>query len=196
MGMPSVQEVHLVNQSNVVLDLLKVLLPGLIGAASAMIGIWVGSRAAAQTARRTWEWDAKRDGYLRLFPAAQNLAFHAGLVMMAANRSADEEVLEGERERFRSAFATLNAAAVVSRVTASTAGKTAINELVGYLRVEVNPFLHARMPDPVVWTNTIEPDLTAKLDALEAAASTDLENEPTFVTKWPRLRQRRQVKDP
>ena len=183
--MPSGPEIHIVTHTNAVADLLKIVLPGLIAVAGALIGVWLGGRNAAQTARRTREWDAKRDGYLRLFAAAHELAFQAGLVMMAVNRRAAEDLVEAERQKFRSAFATLNAAAVVSRVTASAEGQSAVSNLVGYLRDELNPFLQEGVPDPLTWMNRREPDLTAKLNLLEEAATADLATEPFFGARWP-----------
>jgi hypothetical protein len=169
-----------VSGTNLGFDFLKVVLPALIAATAALMGVWLGGRTAAQTARRTWEWDAKRDGYVRLLQAAHQLAFQGGLVVMAVNGRADAHVLDAEQERFRSDFAALNGAAAVARLTASPEGKAAITDLIHYLQ-DVNRFLHEGLPDPVSWIHSITPTLLAELHALEAAVSSDLERRQSSV---------------
>lgn len=171
-------EAHLVSNSNLLLEILKLLVPALIGAAVALIVMQRNARSNATAARRTWEWSARRDGYNGLLIKGYELASRASLVLVAVSRGATTEALDAEREKVSAAFAAFNASRVAARVTASHAGTIAIDELVRFVRVDLFPFIYEEMPSLSQWKRNIEPALQAKLDAIENAAADDLALKP------------------
>lgn len=173
--MQPVEPIQLVTHTNTVVEVLKVAGAGLIG----LLGALIGAFSAVRAARKAWEWDSKRDGYLRLFPRAHQLGDHAGLVVSAVFEGASREALEAARENYRRAFAAFRASAVVARVTASGQGEAAINELMAYVQTTLNPYLIDGLPDPQQWRSPIQEDVIALLDALEDAARADLRTRPS-----------------
>lgn len=176
--MPAGEEV--LNDGSLLLDVVKLAIPavigGLVGLVSALVGVHLGAQAAVKTARLAWEWDAKREGYLQLFVAAHGLGDEAGVVVRTGQEGG-QPALDAAREKYRMAFATLTRAAVVARITASTEGEAATNDLLTYARQVLNPFLNEGVPDVLRWKHEIEGTLLRKIAALEAAVRSDLETD-------------------
>ncbi len=157
---------------------LAVVLPAIIAAGAALLGIMIGGHNSRNQAKESWDYakenwrrDARLAAYQKLLPAAHELATRAGAVVVAveAERSDDLPAL---REAFLESYSSLDVTAIQTRLV--VVKSEAIASLLSFVEDTVNPFVNGSSPDPGVWVAVVRPGLRKVIQKLEASATEDL----------------------